>query len=72
MRYFVDRTENSSVILIDENGNIFQAEKSLMPTDILDGSVLIRDLHGRFSHDYEYEALKQKSLHDRIDKLKNK
>ena len=43
MRYAIDRFEEDKAVLVDDNGEIFVVERSLLPLDAAQGDVLLHN-----------------------------
>ena len=63
MKYSVDRTEGSFVILIDEWGNRITVSDKLLPDKAMPGSMLIRE-NERFVFDSTETERRKKRLFD--------
>lgn len=67
MRYAIDRFEDDKAVMQDENGICFVIDKTLLPSDAVQGDVLIQ-CEGRYQHDRAETSARREKLY-RLEQL---
>lgn len=67
MRYAIDRFEGKQAVLQDDNGTCFVVDKSLLPSDAVQGDILTHG-DGRYCHDRAETTARRDKLY-RLEQL---
>lgn len=71
MRYAVDRLEDRQAVLQDDTGICLVVDKSLLPSDVVQGDVLIR-CDGHYQHDREETIMRRNKVYHLEQLLRKK
>lgn len=65
----VDRIENNMAILEFPDKSLIEIDVSLLPSDIKEGSILVKISDNEYIHDFEEENARKKRLFDLQNKI---